>query len=38
VHDTHHIERGYGDLPGHLAALGADVTRTASHPREDLRD
>jgi len=38
VHDTHHIERGYGDLPGHLAALGADVTRTASPAREDLRD
>jgi UDP-N-acetylglucosamine 1-carboxyvinyltransferase len=37
VHDTHHIERGYGDLPGHLAALGADVSR-APRPREDLRD
>jgi UDP-N-acetylglucosamine 1-carboxyvinyltransferase len=27
VHDTHHIDRGYRDLPGTLAALGADVRR-----------
>jgi len=37
VHDTHHVERGYPDLPGHLAALGADVSRTP-RDREDLRD
>ena len=37
VHDTHHVERGYPDLPGHLAALGADVSR-APRDREDLRD
>ncbi|MDQ3943987.1 MAG: UDP-N-acetylglucosamine 1-carboxyvinyltransferase [Actinomycetota bacterium] len=27
VHDTHHVDRGYRDLPGTLAALGADVRR-----------
>ena len=27
VHDIHHVDRGYRDLPGSLAALGADVTR-----------
>src|SRR5207248_2458032 len=27
VHDVVHIDRGYRDLPGSLAALGADVTR-----------
>ncbi|MFZ4584660.1 MAG: UDP-N-acetylglucosamine 1-carboxyvinyltransferase [Acidimicrobiia bacterium] len=27
VHDVHHIDRGYPDLPGQLRALGADVTR-----------
>jgi UDP-N-acetylglucosamine 1-carboxyvinyltransferase len=27
VHDIHHVDRGYRDLPGTLAALGADVTR-----------
>ena len=27
VVDTHHVERGYADLPGRLRALGADVTR-----------
>jgi UDP-N-acetylglucosamine 1-carboxyvinyltransferase len=27
VHDVHHIDRGYRDLPGSLAALGADVRR-----------
>jgi UDP-N-acetylglucosamine 1-carboxyvinyltransferase len=37
IHDTHHVERGYPDLPGHLAALGADVSR-APRDREDLRD
>jgi UDP-N-acetylglucosamine 1-carboxyvinyltransferase len=31
VLDTLHIDRGYRDLPGTLAALGADVTRV-SHP------
>ena len=25
--DPHHVERGYADLPGKLAALGADVQR-----------
>ncbi len=27
VHDIHHVDRGYRDLPATLAALGADVTR-----------
>jgi UDP-N-acetylglucosamine 1-carboxyvinyltransferase len=27
VHDAEHIDRGYEDLPGALAALGADVSR-----------
>jgi UDP-N-acetylglucosamine 1-carboxyvinyltransferase len=27
VHDVHHIDRGYRDLPGSLQALGADVVR-----------
>jgi len=27
VHDCHHIDRGYEDLTGKLASLGADVTR-----------
>lgn len=27
VHDCHHVERGYHDLPASLSALGADVTR-----------
>jgi UDP-N-acetylglucosamine 1-carboxyvinyltransferase len=27
VHDVVHVDRGYRDLPGSLAALGADVTR-----------
>ncbi len=27
VHDCHHVDRGYADLPGTLRALGADVTR-----------
>ena len=27
VHDVHHVDRGYRDLPGTLAALGADVRR-----------
>jgi UDP-N-acetylglucosamine 1-carboxyvinyltransferase len=27
VHDVHHIDRGYRDLPGVLVTLGADVTR-----------
>jgi UDP-N-acetylglucosamine 1-carboxyvinyltransferase len=27
VHDTHHVDRGYRDLPATLAALGADVRR-----------
>jgi UDP-N-acetylglucosamine 1-carboxyvinyltransferase len=38
VHDSHHVERGYADLPGRLAALGADVSRAPRGPREDLRD
>jgi UDP-N-acetylglucosamine 1-carboxyvinyltransferase len=29
VHDIHHVDRGYRDLPGTLAALGADVTRAS---------
>jgi UDP-N-acetylglucosamine 1-carboxyvinyltransferase len=29
VHDVVHVDRGYRDLPGSLAALGADVTRVA---------
>lgn len=32
VRDAHHIDRGYADLPGHLAALGADVRRVAMDP------
>jgi UDP-N-acetylglucosamine 1-carboxyvinyltransferase len=27
VHNCHHIDRGYADLPGKLRALGAEVTR-----------
>ena len=27
VHDCQHVDRGYHDLPGQLAALGADVSR-----------
>jgi UDP-N-acetylglucosamine 1-carboxyvinyltransferase len=27
VHECHHIDRGYADLPGKLRALGADVER-----------
>ena len=27
VHDWHHVDRGYVDLPARLASLGADVTR-----------
>jgi UDP-N-acetylglucosamine 1-carboxyvinyltransferase len=27
VHECQHIDRGYADLPGKLAALGADVSR-----------
>jgi UDP-N-acetylglucosamine 1-carboxyvinyltransferase len=27
VHGVEHVDRGYADLPGKLAALGADVTR-----------
>jgi UDP-N-acetylglucosamine enolpyruvyl transferase len=27
VHDPHHVERGYADLPGKLCSLGADVQR-----------
>ncbi len=27
IHDVHHVDRGYRDLPGTLAALGADVRR-----------
>lgn len=27
VHDPHHVERGYADLPGKLRSLGADVQR-----------
>ncbi|HEV3452816.1 MAG TPA: UDP-N-acetylglucosamine 1-carboxyvinyltransferase [Acidimicrobiia bacterium] len=38
VFDTHHVERGYADLPARLRALGADVTRESEPPREDLRD
>ena len=30
VLDTHHVDRGYEDLPGKLAALGADVERLGS--------
>ncbi|MCU1429077.1 MAG: UDP-N-acetylglucosamine 1-carboxyvinyltransferase [Actinomycetia bacterium] len=26
VHDCHHVDRGYADLPGKLRSLGADVT------------
>jgi UDP-N-acetylglucosamine 1-carboxyvinyltransferase len=29
VHDVVHVDRGYRDLPGALAALGADVTRVS---------
>jgi UDP-N-acetylglucosamine 1-carboxyvinyltransferase len=38
VFDTHHVERGYADLPGRLQALGAQVTRENGSLREDLRD
>jgi UDP-N-acetylglucosamine 1-carboxyvinyltransferase len=27
VHECHHVDRGYADLPGKLSALGADVRR-----------
>ena len=27
IHDVHHIDRGYRDLPGVLVSLGANVTR-----------
>ena len=27
VHDWHHVDRGYVDLPGRLASIGADVVR-----------
>jgi UDP-N-acetylglucosamine 1-carboxyvinyltransferase len=27
IHDCHHVDRGYADLPGTLRALGADVSR-----------
>ena len=27
IHDVHHIDRGYDDLIGRLAALGAAVSR-----------
>jgi UDP-N-acetylglucosamine 1-carboxyvinyltransferase len=30
VHDVVHVDRGYRDLPGSLAALGADVTRVTN--------
>lgn len=30
VLETHHVDRGYADLPGQLAALGADVERTGA--------
>jgi UDP-N-acetylglucosamine 1-carboxyvinyltransferase len=29
VHDCHHVDRGYADLPGKLRELGADVVRDA---------
>ena len=32
VFDTLHVDRGYRDLPGTLAALGADVTRLSGPP------
>jgi UDP-N-acetylglucosamine 1-carboxyvinyltransferase len=38
VLDTHHVERGYADLPRRLQALGADVARENGSLREDLRD
>jgi UDP-N-acetylglucosamine 1-carboxyvinyltransferase len=28
IHDCHHVDRGYADLPSKLRQLGADVTRT----------
>ncbi len=28
IHDIHHVDRGYRDLPGTFAALGADVHRS----------
>jgi UDP-N-acetylglucosamine 1-carboxyvinyltransferase len=37
VLDTHHVERGYADLPARLRTLGADVAREPG-PREHLRD
>jgi UDP-N-acetylglucosamine 1-carboxyvinyltransferase len=27
IHDAHHLDRGYEDLTGRLASLGADITR-----------
>jgi UDP-N-acetylglucosamine 1-carboxyvinyltransferase len=27
VHECHHVDRGYADLPAKLQALGADVHR-----------
>ncbi|MGH9040451.1 MAG: UDP-N-acetylglucosamine 1-carboxyvinyltransferase [Acidimicrobiia bacterium] len=27
IHDVHHVDRGYRDLPGTLSSLGADVRR-----------
>ncbi len=35
VVDTHHIERGYADLPGQLRALGADVACVGDPGRGD---
>jgi UDP-N-acetylglucosamine 1-carboxyvinyltransferase len=29
IHDCHHVDRGYADLPAKLRQLGADVTRLA---------
>jgi UDP-N-acetylglucosamine 1-carboxyvinyltransferase len=29
VHDVVHVDRGYRDLPGALASLGADVVRVS---------
>jgi UDP-N-acetylglucosamine 1-carboxyvinyltransferase len=30
IDNVHHIDRGYDDLVGRLAQLGADVTRVES--------
>jgi len=30
AHQCEHVDRGYRDLPGTLAALGADVTRVTA--------